>query len=104
MRVFNLTAFTLLLSPLFFSCGVVLPVSSQFENASTLKKGGVEVEGQYSAYLVSAEGTVNKNFGVKIGYGLTDKFDLKLRYENLAPVMDEGDGQKTNYFSVIPKI
>jgi hypothetical protein len=92
---------------IFTSCSTLAPVTNQYEKAGTLQRGNVEVSGNISKYVYSAnEGAedMNKNFGFKIGYGLTDKVDLKLRYEHLLPGDKlKQDIKRTNYISFIPK-
>ena len=96
-----------------FSCAFA-PVNNQYEKAATLKKGNLELTGSFSDYSAGGVGGTehtNRNFGFRAGYGITDKFDLKLRYERLMPtdgfggedVFDEGDVKAVNYFSIIPK-
>ena len=102
-----------LFSFFFFSCAFA-PVNNQYEKAATLKKGNLELTGSFSNYSAGGVGgteSTNRNFGFRAGYGVSDKFDLKLRYERLIPsdgfggedVFDEGDIKAVNYFSIIPK-
>lgn len=106
--------FLFIFSSFLFSCAFA-PVNNQFEKAGTLKKGNVELAGSFSDYSAGGLGGTehtNSNFGLRAGYGITDKFDLKLRYERLVPrdgfggedVFDEGDIRAVNYFSIIPKV
>ena len=95
---------------LLFSCAFV-PVNNQYEKAATLKKGNLEFAGNYTACSISGAGESagsNNNFGFRAGYGISDKFDLKLRYEHLMPAnsFDKGFGgtSKINYFSIVPKL
>src|SRR6187397_2950944 len=85
----------------FFSCAFA-PVNNQYEKAATLKQGNFELSGSFSEYSDGGVGgteSTNRNFGFRAGYGVSDKFDLKLRYERLMPsdgfggedVFDEGD-------------
>lgn len=106
-----------LLSPFFcavlFSCAFA-PVNNQYEKAGTLKKGNLELAGSFTGYSVTGggeSGSSNNNFGFRVGYGVSDKFDLKFRYERLIPAngfnpdITEGDEIKSiNYFSIVPKI
>ena len=91
----------------FLSCTLVAPVTNQYEKAATLKKGNTELMGHFTAYGGSGNGeseAINNNFGFRFGYGLSDKVDLKFRYERLVPsdnIDDEARG--ANYFSLIPK-
>jgi hypothetical protein len=89
------------------------PVNSSYESARTLNKGQVELTGNYSSYTLRTEdeyedkGTekVNKNYGFRIGYGITPRFDLKLRYERLIPALREDEEQLdgANYFALTPR-
>ena len=103
------TQLLLLFTPLyFFSCANVAPVTNQYEKAGTLKKGNVELTGNFTGYNVVGVGgseSINNNFGFRAGYGVSDKVDIKFRYERLKPsggLEDSPEG--VNYFSIIPKI
>jgi hypothetical protein len=87
------------------SCGFV-PVNTQFERAATLGKGNVELMGGFTANNVSGGGdgeNINNNFGFRAGYGVYDKFDLKLRYERLTPSGKDLDFKGADYISIVPK-
>jgi hypothetical protein len=90
-----------------FSCAFV-PVNNQYEKAGTLQKGNMELSGNFCGNSVTGGGNsedINNNLGFRIGYGLSDKFDLKLRYERLMPTKaSEEDFNGANYFSIVPKI
>ena len=97
----------------FLSCAFA-PVNNQYEKAASLKKGNIELSGSFSNYSGGGAGgfeNTNRNFGGRFGYGVTDKFDLKFRYEILMPtdgfkgtdVFDEEEIKSVNYFGVIPK-
>ncbi|HJW15852.1 MAG TPA: hypothetical protein VJ499_01970, partial [Flavisolibacter sp.] len=90
-----------------FSCATVAPVNTSYERAATLGKGGLELSGSYTHYSFSGDGesaATNNNYGGKVGYGINDKMDIKVRYEQLVPVdMGPGSKIKVNYMSVIPK-
>ncbi|CAN5442895.1 hypothetical protein BH23BAC1_BH23BAC1_16100 [soil metagenome] len=90
---------------LLYSCGLA-PVNSSFEGARTLKKGQTEVTGNYSSYTLSGDGesfTTNRNYGLRLGFGLNDRVDLKFRYERLSPVGTEYRGTGANYLAITPK-
>ncbi len=70
---------TALLSVL-MSC--VTPVNSVFESAKLLDKGGIELQGSYNAYYIEDLKT-NDNYGFAIGYGVSDRYTIKLRYERI---------------------
>jgi len=97
----------------FLSCAFA-PVNNQYEKAASLKRGNIELSGSFSNYSGGGVGgfeNTNRNFGGRFGYGVTDKFDLKFRYEKLMPtdgfkgtdVFDEEEIKSVNYFGVIPK-
>jgi hypothetical protein len=90
-----------------FSCITVAPVHGSYEKAGTLGKGNVELSGNYSRYVVGGDGeseALNNNVGIRAGFGLSNKVDLKVRYEKLMVVHKEDDADfNANYYSVIPK-
>ena len=104
---------TLLLLPLLLvvgSCGVI-PINNSFEKAGTLKKGNVEAAGNISSYTNMSWGWDGgstkysfgiQNIGARLGIGLSDKTDLKFRYERLVSSNLEGF-TSMSYYSVIPK-
>jgi hypothetical protein len=90
------------------SCTSLLPVNNSYEKAGTLQEGNVEFSGHVTKYDVKHFGrneTSNRNFGIRAGYGVSDRFDLKLRYEHLA-FTPNFDGKVTSgdYVSIIPKV
>lgn len=90
------------LSSLFLAC--VAPINTSNESARMLAKGDWEVTGNYTHYILSSEGEsegINDNVGVRIGYGIVDKFNLKVRYERLIP--SEEDSESVNYIDIAPK-
>ena len=102
-----------LFSFFFFSCAFA-PVNNQYEKAATLKQGNIELAGSFTGYGAGGGGgteSTNNNFGFRVGYGISDKLDLKFRYERLIPrdglvgedIFDEGNITGVNYFSIIPK-
>ncbi len=87
------------------SCVSIAPVNSSFESTKILPKGQIECMGNYSTYYYNnSDGTenVNNNFGLRVGYGFNDRFDLKLRYERLNPAQ-EGEDININYFAISPR-
>jgi hypothetical protein len=89
------------------SCVSVAPVNNHFEKAGTLQKGNVELAGHYTTYSARVEGEsepANDNVGFRIGYGVSDKFDLKFRYERLIPAYVSDEFKGANYISIVPKI
>ncbi len=94
-----------------FSCAFA-PINNQYEKAGTSKKGNVELTGNFTSYNIAGGGEFansNNNYGFRAGYGISDKFDIKIRYEHLAPGSgfeedDFGSGIKgINYISLVPK-
>jgi hypothetical protein len=83
---------------LFFLSSCVVPVNTSFERAATLGKGNVEAGGSFSHYTGIADGeseSLHNNVGARIGFGVSDKMDLKIRYERIGDYYD--------YLSVVPK-
>src|SRR5687768_10798215 len=99
---------TLMAPVCFYSCANVAPVTNQYEKAATLKRGNIELAGNFTAYTIAGYGgtnSVNNNYGFRAGYGLSDKVDIKLRYERLKPSGTiEDSPESVRYFSIIPKI
>ncbi len=77
-----------------FSC--TAPINLTYDSARTIDKGSVEFTGNYSAYrmpaidffYIAADDKLpgNSNYGFVLGYGILDRYTLKLRYERLKPV------------------
>lgn len=65
--------------------GCIAPVNLTYESARTLAKGQVDIQGNYGRYFFQERYSVliNENYGAKIGYGITDDYTLKLRYEHI---------------------
>jgi hypothetical protein len=111
MKLSLSVVFVLSFSVLFFSCAFA-PINNQYEKARTLKEGNAEFSGSVTGYGIAGAGgslSTNNNFGFRAGYGLTDKFDIKLRYEHLITTKSfeeefaDGEVKGTNYFSLVPK-
>lgn len=66
--------------------GCIAPVNLTYESARTLGKGQVDIQGNYGRYYYAERygGLTNENYGAKVGYGITDNYTLKLRYEHIA--------------------
>lgn len=103
--LFKLFSF-IILSISMFSC--VVPVNTSMEGPRMLRKGQGEVTASYSRNSIGNEGvseTVNNNYGLRVGYGISDKVDLKLRYVRLVTALEDVDeGSSLNYLSIAPKI
>lgn len=70
---------------LIFIAGCFSPINSTYESARTLEKGQFEFQGSFSKYygnnFQDTVENLNDNLGFGVGYGISDKFDLKFRYE-----------------------
>jgi len=94
-------------------CVSMAPVNSAFESARTLEKGEFEFMGNYSSYYLRGEDEndekvtekVNNDYGFRFGFGISNKMDLKLRYERLLPVLQEDKDELNglNYFAIAPR-
>lgn len=75
-------------SLIILSAGCFTPINTTFDSAKLLTKGEVEIQGNGSLYRFGSLidnpsiGT-NKNLGLSIGYGISDRINVKLRYEYL---------------------
>ncbi|MBN1926278.1 MAG: hypothetical protein JW798_10610 [Prolixibacteraceae bacterium] len=101
---------------LLFLAGCWSPVNLTYESARTVNKGEVELQGNTSGYysllssLVSSSSEINSNndnFGIKIGYGITDFYTLKARYERITwnfatdyYLFDLSEMKYLNYFEI----
>ena len=90
------------------SCVSVTPVLNSFEKAGTLGRGNAEAVASYTGYnetIHDNSAHSHNSYGFRAGYGLTDRFDVKVRYEHLKPVQRRGQTELlTNYYSFIPKV
>jgi hypothetical protein len=87
------------------SCFV--PVNSLYDTAKPLGKGNTEVMGSYSYYTGSGT-SLSSNYGFRAGIGISERTDLKIRYEHLGglPVQFVDEDlfySKGDYISFIPK-
>ena len=74
-----------------------------YESARMLPKGAVELKGSYSHVSERFEGesaSINDGLGLGFGYGITDRINLKLRYERLF-ISDADEG--VNFIAFGPK-
>lgn len=87
-----------------FSAAILLSLSqcvTPYESARMLPKGGTEIKTSYTHVRVAAEGEnekINDGLGLGLGYGVTDRINLKVRYERLS---NEGN---VNFVAFGPKI
>jgi hypothetical protein len=97
--------------------GCFAPLNLNYDNAKTLDKGQIETQGSYSRYNAPNDSLsttlINSNWGFSLGYGITDKYTIKLRYEYIKPssifknVFDDknyGDLFSLSYIEVNNKI
>jgi hypothetical protein len=90
------------------SCALA-PIGSHYERAQTIQKGDLQVSGNIERYDGLQDGNYqesNYNYGGVLGYGICDKFDLKLRYQRMVgfdEVYGEDEPAKHNFFSISPK-
>jgi len=81
-----------------------VPVNSTFDSARMLQKDLVQVRGSFSGYNYSAHDETdpsNNNYGFGIGYGISDKFTLKSRYEFIT--FPDNSEDFYHYFDIAPK-
>jgi hypothetical protein len=107
MRLLSAISFALICLS-FFSCTPRLtPLNNDYETAKSLGKGNFEVSGNLTEYSPSNNwGSLYA--GGRIGFGITQNFDLKLRYEH-GDEWTVGEGAtkesfKGNYIGLVPKI
>jgi hypothetical protein len=111
----------LLVSLSFLLGGCFAPINLTYDSAKNLQEGQIEVNGSYSRYYVKDDSSkstafLNNNYGFSVGYGVTDKYTVKLRYERITPSLefqkifgsDISDEFKTmtsmNYFEINNKM
>lgn len=78
-----------------FVTGCFAPINLTYDSAKTLDKGQVQVRAMYSRYNVyetkgdtaTYNGLINQNYGISIGYGISDKYTMSVRYEYLKPTI-----------------
>lgn len=103
MKILSTIRVMIVLALIAQSCVSLAPVNSSFDNATLIKKGEVEVSTHYSEYYdkyYDDIAIINRNWGVKLGLGLTKNTDLKIRYENLIP---RNENYNVNFFSLTPR-
>jgi hypothetical protein len=71
--------------------GCFAPLNLTYDSAKTLDKGQMEIKGSYSRYYVNNDSLstslINQNYGISIGYGITDRYTMKLKYEFMDPTI-----------------
>jgi len=70
-----------------FLAGCFAPVNLTFDSAKTLEKGQIELQGAYSRYSFETDTLLNQNYGFTLGYGISDKYTMKFRYEFISPTI-----------------
>ena len=67
--------------------GCFAPINSTFESARLLKVGEAEYQGHYSGYYFLGtdynSGISNCNFGLSVSAGVTERYNIRFRYERL---------------------
>jgi hypothetical protein len=89
----------------------IVPVNTTYETARSLGKNNVELAGNFTQYSFAGpevSGKATNNFGFRAGLGITDKFDLKIRYENMAtpPIVfldEDWSFDHVSFVSISPK-
>lgn len=91
----------------------VVPISNSFESAKTLDEKQIEVMGNYSQghlFLDNNDNELNHflgnhNVGFRLGYGITDRFDIKFRYDRMFPAQasDKEIIHGVNYLELSPR-
>ena len=87
---------------LFQSC-----MNTNFDTAKMLQKGNTEIGGSFSHYIASNHGESNdfgNNIGLRVGYGFTDKFNMRLTYDKFIPPGNNLGGESYSALSMTPKI
>ena len=85
----------------FCSC---VAINSSFQSAKLLDKGAIEITPSASEYYNVNNidgGTETRNIGGTIGYGLSSKFNLRLKYEHIGLGQDDIN---SHYLAITPKI
>lgn len=75
-----------------------------YESARMLPAGATEVKAAFSHGSDHYEGeseSLSNNFGLGVGYGISDHLNLKVRYERIA--VADSDGEGINYLAFGPK-
>ncbi|MDB4728339.1 transporter [Saprospiraceae bacterium] len=86
-----------------FGSSCVAPVNSSYESAKTLGKGNMEAMGHYTRYTASLDGETeksNENYGLRVGYGANDKFDVSMQYILMNAAQDEEGPSTVNYLAL----
>ncbi len=82
----RITAFLLVLIALYFILPGCAPVFSELQSARTVGEGNYEFTPSYSSVNFSNDGEtegIQNHLGVQIAYGISDKWDLRARYERV---------------------
>jgi hypothetical protein len=83
------TRFLILVSISLFLSGCFAPLNLSYDSAKTLDKGQLEIQGAYSRYYAPNDSLpstlINTNWGFSLGYGITNRYTLKFRYEYISP-------------------
>lgn len=95
--------------------GCFAPVNLTYESARMLDEGQIELQGSYSRYYVLNDEEVetanlNNNFGFAAGYGVSDKYTMKIRFEHMDMTPDfntifgDDDGENDDIWNDLEKM
>ena len=65
-----------------FSCSSMVPLNNSYEKAATLGKSNLDFSAQFTKNDVrhfERTETSNRNYGFRVGYGISEKVDIKFR-------------------------
>lgn len=74
------------------------PAFSEFQGAEVVGKGNIEVTPYYSTVSMDEEDpfisksgeAIQTHLGIQLAYGLSDKIDIRAKYEKITPTIDFG--------------
>jgi len=81
-------------------------MNTNFDTARMLQKGNTEIGGSFSHYIASNHGESEddgNNIGLRVGYGFTDKFNMRLTYDKFLPPGNNTGGESYSALSMTPK-
>ena len=67
------------------------PAFSEFQDAKVTGKGNIEATPYYTSLIMEEANSENDkdiiqtHFGLHIAYGITNKFDIRAKYERISP-------------------
>jgi hypothetical protein len=102
IRLFTIIISFVLLSILFQGCA---PVFSEMQSARTVGKNRLDVTPTLSSVGIPSDESIEAvqyHIGIQAAYGLTEKIDIRSRYERIW-LQDEALGAGVNVFGIGPK-